>query len=217
MATTFAQPSAGISLNPESLSAIQPELAPGERLLWAGQPKASTIFHKEDGFLIPFSLMWGGFAIFWEASAAGLWGNTPRPHPHPAPFFFLLWGVPFVLIGQYLIWGRFFYAAWKKKRTHYGVTDRRVIVVQNGRTRQMSSAYIDTLPALVKEVGKDGSGTLRFTQAMPQGRNGGASWNAMAVGAIPTFVDIDDLDAVYRLISDLREKKPSRFSSFSGA
>ena len=215
MATTFAQPSAGISLNPESLSAIQPELAPGERLLWAGQPKASIIFHKEDGFLIPFSLMWGGFAIFWEASAAGLWGTRPRPNP--ASYFFLLWGVPFVLIGQYLIWGRFFYAAWKKKRTHYGVTDRRVIVVQNGRTRKMSSAYIDTLPALIKEAGKDGSGTLRFTQAMPSGRSGGASWDAMAMGALPTFVDIDDLDTVYRLVSDLREKKPNRFSSFSGA
>jgi hypothetical protein len=215
MPTTIERTSAGISLNPESLSAIQPELGPGERILWANQPKTSTIFHKEDGFLIPFSFMWGGFAIFWEASVAGLWGTKHRPGP--VSYFGLLWGVPFVLIGQYLIWGRFFYAAWKKKRTHYGVTDRRVIVVQNGRTRQVSSAFIDTLPVLVKEVGKDGSGTLRFTPAMPSGRSGGASWDAMAVGAIPTFVDIDDLDTVYRLVSDLREKKPSRFSSFSGA
>ena len=132
-------PAATVPLNPDSLTAIQPELLSGERVLWAGQPNTTTIFHKEDGFLVPFSLLWGGFAIFWEATAAGFLGN--RPHPKPISYFALLWGVPFVLIGQYLIWGRFFYAAWKKKRTHYAVTDRRVIVVQQAGNRQMSSAY----------------------------------------------------------------------------
>ena len=55
-----------------------------------------------------------------------------------------------------------------------------------------------------------GFGTLRFTPAMPQG-NRNASWDGMAVAAIPTFVDIGDVDAVYRLVSELREKKPSPF------
>jgi hypothetical protein len=38
--------------------------------------------------------------------------------------------------------GGFLYAAWKKKRTHYAVTNRRVIVVQDGWKRQMASTYI---------------------------------------------------------------------------
>ncbi|MGC1372206.1 MAG: hypothetical protein WA824_08715 [Candidatus Sulfotelmatobacter sp.] len=147
--------------------------------------------------------------FFWEAAAVGILGT--RAHAKPVSYFALLWGVPFVLIGQYLIWGRFLYAAWKKKRTHYAVTDRRVIVVQQARGRQMSSAYIDTLPALIKEAGWNGSGTLRFAPAMPQGSRN-AVWDGMAVGAVPTFVDIEDLDNVYRLVSDLREKKASPFS-----
>ena len=49
----------------------------------------------------------------------------------------MLWGIPFVVAGQYLIWGRFFYDAWLKRRTYYALT---VIVVQNGWSRRMASS-----------------------------------------------------------------------------
>jgi hypothetical protein len=108
-------------INPSSAVAVQPELVPGESFVWAGQPKTSVVFHKEDFLLIPFSLMWGGFAIFWEANVLGIWGAQA----HTPWTFGVLCGIPFVLIGQYLIWGRFFYTAWLKRRTHYAVTNRR--------------------------------------------------------------------------------------------
>ena len=188
-----------------SVVAVQSELTSGESVVWAGQPKSSVIFHKEDGLLIPFSLLWGGFAIFWEAGVLGMWGAA---HANERWSFGILWGIPFVLIGQYVIWGRFFYAAWLKRRTHYAVTNRRVIVVQNGWKRQMASAYIDSLPTLIKEVGSNGVGALRFVQPQPMWSNnrGWGAWNALSVGGTPTFVDIDDVDSVYRLVSDLREK-----------
>ena len=193
-------------MNPDSLTAIQPELTSGENVLWAGQPNRRIVLHKEDALLIPFSLLWGGFAIFWELGVMGYWGTSSRSGN---PWVFgILWGIPFVAIGQYMIWGRFFYIAWKKKRTHYAVTNRRVIVVQNGWRRQMASAYVDSLPTLMKDGGSKGLGTLRFAQAesMWSGRRGWGAWDGMAVGNVPTFVDVDDVDYVYRLVSDLREK-----------
>jgi hypothetical protein len=190
-------------INPDSLAAIQPELTSGESVLWAGQSDTRVIFHKEDLFLIPFSLLWGGFAILWEGAVAGYWGSSGTNSGHPWVFG-MIWGIPFVLIGQYVIWGRFLYSAWKKKRTHYGVTNRRVLVVQDGWKRHMASAYIDTLPTLIKS----GVGTLRFAQqeSMWSGRRGRGGWDGMAVGNVPTFRDIEDVDSVYRLVSDLREK-----------
>lgn len=189
-----------------SWDVIHRELLSGENILWSGQPEGSAIFHKEDAYLIPFSFLWGGFTIFWEAAAAGLvWFNGRSA----APSFFMLWGIPFVLVGQYLIWGRFLYTAWLKKRTFYAVTNRRAIVIQNGWKRQMASAYIDSLPTLIKEASSNGIGTLRFSPSQPVWRGtqqGWGAWNALAVGDTPAFVDIEDVDSVYRLVSDTREK-----------
>jgi hypothetical protein len=95
-----------LQIDPSSAAAIQSELLSGESFVWAGQPKSSVIFHKEDAYLIPFSFLWGGFAIFWEGSVAGFWGTRDNHHQWT---FGILWGIPFVLLGQYFIWGRFFY------------------------------------------------------------------------------------------------------------
>ena len=72
----------------------------------------------------------------------------------------------------------------------------------------MASAYIDTLPTLIKEGNSSGIGTLRFAQqeSMWSGRRGWGAWDGMLVGNVPTFRDIEDMDSVYRLVSDLREK-----------
>jgi len=185
--------------------AIQPELTPGESVLWTGRPSPKVIFHREDLYLVPFSFLWGGFAIFWEASAGGLFGHS-RGVPSA---FMLLWGIPFVVIGQYLIWGRFLYSAWKKKRTFYAVTNRRVIVVQHDWSRRIESAYVDGLPVLARQNRSDGIGSLRFSQAenMWTKRRGWGAWDPMAMGSGPVFVDIEDADSVYRLISELREKR----------
>lgn len=90
-------------------------LDPGEKLLWSGQPKQGLRFQAADVFMIPFSLMWGGFAFFWEASVLGF-GRTTA-HPKPMPIFMAIWGIPFVLIGLHMIVGRFFYDAALRKRT----------------------------------------------------------------------------------------------------
>ncbi len=120
----------------------------------------------------------------------------------------MLWGVPFVLIGQYLIRGRFWYAAWLKGRTHYAVTNRRVIVVQESWKRQMAAAYLVSLQSLIKEGGSSGIGILRFGESQPIWSNnrGWGRRNGLTIGSVPTFVHSDDVDFVYRLVSDLPEK-----------
>jgi len=199
-------------IDPEAAMRLQPELMSGESVLWAGQPNPRVIFHSDDWTMIPFSLLWGGFAIFWEATVLGFWG-----HPkHSPPVFFVLWGIPFVLVGQYLIWGRFLYDAWIKRRTYYAVTDRRVLVLQEGRKRETSFIYIDAIPTIEREGGQ--TGTLWFGQKSPVVAGRGQKtrgWSRFRVGDIPVFADIDDMDSVYRLVVDLRERRARTESAFA--
>ena len=47
---------------------LNDELLKDEQILWSGQPETSVVFTNADIF-VPFSLLWGGFAVFWELMA----------------------------------------------------------------------------------------------------------------------------------------------------
>ena len=119
------------------LDTVERHLLPSEHIEWIGRPDPTKHFTRSDVFLIPFSIMWGGFAIFWEATAiAG--GAGP---------FFALWGIPFVVLGLYFIFGRFIYKARLKRRTIYTVTNRRVMTLVRGRSDEsVDAAALSSIP-----------------------------------------------------------------------
>jgi hypothetical protein len=200
----------GIGYNNSAME-LQTELLAGESLLWSGQPEQSVIFHAQDWYAIPFSFLWGGFAIFWEASVTGLWGDSTRTHS--APGFFVLWGIPFVVMGQYLIWGRFFYTAWKKRQTHYGITNKRILVLNAGSSRRLNDAFFGSLDSVSLTTRQDGIGTIEFSpdNSSLQGAN---SWggrlrgNQLDMGINLkrlAFFDVADARTAYQLIQSQRE------------
>ena len=107
---------------------IQRELGSHERILWAGKSRQGLVFRPSDTFLIPFSLLWGGFAFFWEYSV--LTGG--------APLFFALWGIPFVLVGSHFIVGRFLVDTRQRAKTVYGLTNERLLIISGLFTRNGS-------------------------------------------------------------------------------
>jgi len=95
-----------------------PYLLPDEKVLWTGRPDPAKHFGASDVLLVPFSLLWGGFAIFWLVTAL----------MEGAPVAYALFGLPFVALGLYLIFGRFIYKANRKRHTVYGLTEGRALV-----------------------------------------------------------------------------------------
>jgi hypothetical protein len=163
---------------------IQFDLSKGERLLWSGTPRQGVVFRASDLLLVPFSLLWGGFAVFWELSVIR----------DGAPFFFRLWGIPFVLVGLYLIAGRFAYDALRRKRTAYGLTTERVIISGGVLRPTLKSLALTTLTDLTLDQRSDGSGTISFGPTLPFAF-AGADWPGMP--RPPAFELIPNAKQVY--------------------
>lgn len=97
---------------------VREHLRPGEDLIWAGTPDRAALFSTGDAFLIPFSILWFSFACFWEAGVTQAGGG-----------FMSLFGIPFIVLGLYIVAGRFVYKRISHGRTAYGVTGDRAIIV----------------------------------------------------------------------------------------
>lgn len=171
---------------------LRRELAPAEKVLWFAQPRQGLVLRSADAFLIPFSLLWGGFAIFWEVSVIVV----------GAPVFFPLFGALFVVIGCYLIVGRFFFEARQRTRTFYAVTNERVIIVSGLLNRTVRSIDLRTLGEMSLSERRDGSGTLVFGNTSPFDwmLGGMAGWPGMAGRQASRFELIPNVRPVYEMV-----------------
>ena len=176
---------------------LTPELGRSERLLWSGMPQQGLRLRPADFFMVPFSLLWGGFAVFWEYSAVS----------NGAPWFFTLWGVPFVLIGIYIIIGRFFVDSYQRSRTFYGVTDQRVIIRGGGLMgRELKSLSIQNLNELSLSERSDHSGSITFGPSNQYAMRFGSG---MGRKLPPSLDQISNVRAVYELIRETQRSAAS--------
>ena len=178
---------------------LKSQLSAGESLLWSGEPKQGLLLRPSDAYAIPFSLLWGGFAIFWNVTV-NLSGS---------PIFFRLWGLPFLVIGLHMIVGRFFVDAWQRRKTQYGVTNERVIIFSGLLSRNTKSISLRTLTDLTINERRDGSGTITFGPANAPssywGMRSSLSWGQNVV-TTPEFECIPNAKRVYDLIRDAQSK-----------
>jgi Bacterial PH domain len=183
-----------------SSSTIRGLLRPNERLLWEGKPDVWAYSMRGALYLIPFSLLWGGFAIFWEVSVL-----TSK-----APWFFAIWGVPFVAIGLYMIFGRILYARREAANTTYAVTDERVLIQSGVFRPRLTVLDLSDLPPLQLDDGGRGLGTVTIGASMSPIRIP-SGWPAMGMYARPpSFASIPDATKVFELLQDAKTEARRR-------
>ncbi|MBV8081983.1 MAG: PH domain-containing protein [Candidatus Eremiobacteraeota bacterium] len=172
---------------------VSPELDPDEKLLWAGQPRSGVLFQPYDWFTIPFALVWTGFVFTFEISA--IRGG--------APLFFVIWGIPFVVVGLYNLIGRFVYDASLRSRTFYAVTNRAAIIVTTLFGRKVRILGLSTMTDLTLDEKDDGWGTIYFGSAPPQW-----TWfqSSFSRPQVPCFAMIRDARQVYNTIMTARQE-----------
>jgi hypothetical protein len=160
----------------------------GKDLVWTGRPRQGFFFRKSDWYFVPFSLLWGGFAIAWEISVVVM----------EAGILFQLWGIPFVLVGLYMMVGRFFHDAWYRKRTFYGLTKDHLIIKRPKKVQEVPFADIASIDLSEQQQ----RGTLSFDLGSYQKSNKSTtSKSNMAVPAMSNILDsIADANTAYEII-----------------
>lgn len=162
-------------------------LESGEYVLWKGQPGKGSLFTARDIVIIPFSLLWLGFALFWEVSVI-MESNS---------IFAMIWGIPFIIVGLYLLVGRFLYAAHLRKKTFYVVTSKKFIIKQKNKIEWHDGKQYQLITV---KTHKNGMATMVFGQ------------NSQIAGyemphAFFTFDNISDPEQVLNAIRNMEQEQ----------
>lgn len=179
-------------IRPEDQARWAPCLLTGERLLWAGVPSRGLAFRWDDLYLVPASL----------AGAAGLLFAEFGFLRDEAPDLSVAWAIPLLLVALYIFPGRFLLDSFLRARTHYAVTNRRILALRLGPFGTLKSIDLDYLPTLeLRERGD--RGTLIFDPGEGPGQWG----SSYSEPRFPTlrgglqFYRIDRPRLVYELVS----------------
>lgn len=166
----------------------------GEKILWQGAPSGGLKLRASDIFQSLFGMFFLGFSIFWVVTATTMTGKSNAPGP---VMLFPLFGLPFVAVGAYLVFGRFFWKAYKRSKTRYALTDKRAIIATSVFGRKLESYPIGSGTRLDFEPGDPA--TIWFAEEERRGSKG------RRYTVKHGFEYIPDGDEVYRLMRQVQQ------------
>ena len=177
---------------------LRPELTREERLLWSGAPQPGLRWRSSDWFAVPFVLLWC-YMMMYGSTRHGI-------QPEQSPLYLRPEGIPFVLIGLYMLVGRFFVDWYQRTRTVYGLTDQRVIIISGVFNRQVKSLTLANLSDISLTESGNGTGIITFGPASTSGSGFSRSlFRGMNNQQVPNFDMIEDVRRVYALVRDAQQ------------
>lgn len=172
--------------------ALKPYLREGETVLWTGTPFEKAAYRPPLPAIL-FLCFWFAFVIFWTVSASVMGGA------------FGLFGIPFLLVGGFMLWFLTAGIARQGRHTLYAVTDSRaIILIETSRGMSCLDYAFSRLSGVSLRNVRNGSGTIEFlspeTMYLRSISYGAATRRGRLYGG--SFEMIADVDRVYRMISE---------------
>lgn len=179
--------------------------ATGEEILWQGQPGRGIIWSEVLGKQAFMGAILAGFAVFWISGAR-------QSSPGDQPIFALLFplaGVPFLLLGLWMLIGHRIWDAWLRSGTYYTLTNRQAYISKHvlGR-RSLETWPLEALSALKLVDGHPGSvlfepdQATKIRHARPDPIKPPLGHAKAPIG----FRQIEDPRRVYRLITEAQDR-----------
>ncbi|MFN2099381.1 hypothetical protein [Altererythrobacter sp. MF3-039] len=178
------------------------DLAPGERIIWQGQPKQGIRLAPQDAFAVPFAAFWLFLVlmIFLLAFTGEL--------KDADPLTYLILPV-FLLIGLHMLFGRFLIDRAARRRTFFYLTSERAIIQDGLRRPSRRSVNLAAAPEIRFQARRNGRGTVQFGSPSMFGMMP-PSWPGASQFLPPAFNDIEDAERVFNLaLKAQREAKAS--------
>jgi len=171
---------------------IDATLDRGKRVIWSGRPRQGLMLRGFDAFLIPFALVWTSIPLF------GALATLAGPKANPAA---VVPALLFVVIGLYLLVGRFFVDAAQRRGTFSALTNERSLIVSGLWSRDVRSLSLSTLGEVDVSARASGQGTIMFGRGA-YGSFTMPGWPGTKRYLPPMFEMIPDVAAVAKLIRD---------------
>src|SRR5262245_47968248 len=133
-------------------SELSKYLTTDEKLVWSGRPARGIIFRAEDAYFLPFGLFWLAFIVF---VAIAVLNNGQAQGPGGLVFL-----LPFIAVGLYLVPVRFLWDADIRANTVYALTNRRAIIFRRVPSRRFRGLGLTQATEIVTVERTDGSGTI---------------------------------------------------------
>lgn len=189
---------------------VSEELAPGEKLLWCGQPRGGLRWYVSDVTEIPFSIIWlcGVSFIAYQFFTA--------PMPFIIAIFFRIFAAIFICIGITFVMRKWI-DMWNRERIYYGLTDRDIIIVSTFVGKRVNRFPLHELGEVKLLPSDEVCGTIDFgLERYKHLRFNTPSMNFRVPvklpflpgegGAFYRFELIENAPSVYRLIEDATGK-----------
>lgn len=171
-------------------------LGRGEIVRWHGRPQQGVVLRSIDLIAIPVSLLWCGFAIFWEYTVVSQGSSS----------FMMLWGVPFVCVGLYFVFGRFLFDAFVRSKTRYALTDHRALILGGLSGNQLTEVDLRTISEIRYQNDGGSKGTISFGSSPPLSAQ--RFW-ASTSRLYPEFFRAENAAAAYKLVQAAKAPRNS--------
>jgi hypothetical protein len=124
------------------------ELAPRERMIWSGVPRAGIVFRGSDLTQIPISII-----------VLYIFTTKYRNATHDGALDEIIWGVLFAAV-LYLLAGRFLYDALRRRRSVYAITSDRVLIINSVWSRYVKSFALSSITDIKLDERRNGVGNI---------------------------------------------------------
>ena len=137
--------------------------------------------------------------LSWTCSDTRVSGNKPGNAGRYGMLAMSLFGIPFVLIGFGMLLGPF-WVLRKGARTLYVLTNRRLTILEGGRTVSVVSIRPEEIVSTSRKEGPDGRGTLILQQGSYRDSDGDRQERKTELGVI------NDVRRVEQMVLDMKAR-----------